>query len=331
MSGIVGHSLYALLALKEAERRALPITKTLRTHLPSFVAGAYLGSDIQTMPEAVCVDTGREVGYGTVPLEKSPLTGGAVKPFLLQTPSGPLSPRQVHDQFYGRAHLVFGFTVREKSLHVPWDHLPDYFAAVTDDALDHWKAAPRTLAYVMGWLVHVVSDSLIKGIHPGIGLHLIDGRYTPANRPVQDLISYHDVGIGELGLDWPKLFNDLTATPVETIQCHYMRCAQPSGALGRLFDDGWKLESKDTLLAVLAENRRWVRHHAEDVVSELQLVDGECSQALRDKAGLSYADMKTAAQKAGFRGMLDRMAAQIVDMMAATLQRCPRLGVAVTR
>lgn len=220
MSGIVGHSLYALLALRAAEAKALPLAKVARPHLVSYVAGAYLGSDIQTMPEAVCVDTGREVGYGTVPLEKSPITGGPVKPFVLRTPGGELSPREAHDRFYGRAHLLFGFTVREKSLHVPWDHLPDYFAAVMNDAFDHWQGEPRTLAYLLGWIVHVVSDSLIKGVHPGIDLHLVDGRYTPKNRPVQDLISYHDIGIKELAVDWPKLFNDLAATPVETIQCH---------------------------------------------------------------------------------------------------------------
>ena len=67
MSGIVGHSMYAVLGLKAAEARQLLVARIARSHLASYLAGAYLGSDIQVMPEAICVDTGREVGFGTVP------------------------------------------------------------------------------------------------------------------------------------------------------------------------------------------------------------------------------------------------------------------------
>jgi len=67
MSGIVGHTLFGLLGLKAAGARKLPVGPIAGRHLASYLAGAYLGCDIQTMPEAVCVDSGREVGYGTVP------------------------------------------------------------------------------------------------------------------------------------------------------------------------------------------------------------------------------------------------------------------------
>lgn len=77
MSGIVGHSLYAVLGAKAAAHRGVGLAAIATRNFPSYLAGAYLGSDIQVMPEAWCVDTGREVGFGTVPLEKSPLTGGA--------------------------------------------------------------------------------------------------------------------------------------------------------------------------------------------------------------------------------------------------------------
>lgn len=325
MSGIVGHTLYAVLGLKAAAHRKLPLARVAGAHFSSFVAGAYLGSDIQTMPEAICVDTGRDVGYGTVPLEKSPLTGGPVRPFLLATPDGPMSPRAVHDRFYGRSHLVFGWTVREKSLVVPWDHLPDYFAAVCEDVIDLFGPGERPLAYVLGWMVHVVSDSLIKGVQPGIDLKLVDGRYTPRNRPVQDLVTFHEIGVKELHLNWPAIFADLAETPAEPVQLHYMRCAEMRGRLGQLFSDGWKPEATATLRAVLVENRRWVKHHAEDVLEDMQLRDGDCSEKMREVAGLHYAEMVEAAEKAGFRHALWQMGEAIAAMFEATQQRSPSL------
>ena len=66
MSGIVGHTMYAILAAKAATQRRLPVAPLIGRHWASYLAGSYLGCDIQTMPEAVCVDTGKEVGYGTV-------------------------------------------------------------------------------------------------------------------------------------------------------------------------------------------------------------------------------------------------------------------------
>ena len=62
MSGIIGHSLYAVLGAKAAAHRGLGIVALATRNFPSYLAGAYLGCDIQVMPEAICVDTGREVG-----------------------------------------------------------------------------------------------------------------------------------------------------------------------------------------------------------------------------------------------------------------------------
>ena len=320
MSGIVGHSMYAVLGLKAAAQRKLPLAAVANRHFPSFVAGAYIGSDVQTMPEAICVDTGRDVGYGTVPLEKSPITGGAVRQFRLNTPDGQLTPRQVHEQFYGRAHLVFGWTKHDQTLYVPWDHLPEYFAAVLDDAA-LFGPGERQLAYVLGWIVHVVSDSLIKGIQPGIELNLIDGRYTQRNRPVQDLVSFYEIGLKEFHLNWQAMFSDLADTPVEPLQLHYMRCAQPQGHLAKLFADGWKSENEATLRAVLTENRRWVRQHANDVLADLQLTKGECKESIRQLVGMNYAEMIEAADRAHFRQALWRIGEEIATMFEAVTHR----------
>ena len=79
MSGIVGHSLYAVLGLKAAAQRKLPLVRLAQRHFASFTAGACIGCDIQVMPEAICVDSGCEAGFGRVPVDKSPITGGPVR------------------------------------------------------------------------------------------------------------------------------------------------------------------------------------------------------------------------------------------------------------
>jgi hypothetical protein len=331
MSGIIGHSMYAVLGAKAAAQRKLSVAMIATRHFPSYLAGAYLGSDIQTMPEAICVDTGREVGYGTASLEKSPITGGAVRPWKLKHAGREYSPREIHELFYGRAHLVFGWSKADREHTVPWDHLPDYFADVVEDVVEIFGPGERALAYVLGWIVHVVSDSLIKSIQPGVDLHLLDGKYTPRNRPIQDLVSFHEIGVKELRIDWPTILADLAATPVEPVQTHYMRIAGPRGRLVREFPNGWEPAKQSLLNAVLAENRRWVHFHSQDVLEDLRLVpvaNGrlECNESIRKSVGLNYAQMLDLADKARFRAALDKMGNAVADMFEATMRRSPRLA-----
>lgn len=311
--------MYGILALKAAKGRGLPITPIIERHLPSFLCGAYLGCDIQVMPEAVCVDTGREVGFGTVPLEKSPLTGGAVRPWLLVHDGQMYRPKQLHELFYGRAHLVFGWAKPEVSLRVPWDHLADYCAlAIRDD-----MTSARGLAYALGWMVHIVGDSLIKSIQPGIRMHLLDGVYTPRNRIVQDQFTFHTIG-GELGVDWIKTFRDMAATPVEAIQPHYMRVGKKRGELAQLFDEGWKPELEPLLATVLAENRRWLPHHTEDVLRVVQLTDDKASEeANRVSGGLEHEKMLAMAEAAGMRRTLVTIAEQCADLIEQVVTQVP--------
>jgi hypothetical protein len=319
MSGLIGHTMYGILAAKAAKGRGLPITPIIERHLPSFLCGAYIGCDIQVMPEAVCVDTGREVGFGTVPLEKSPLTGGAVRPWVLVHDGQMYRPKQIHELFYGRAHLVFGWAKPDVILRVPGDHLADYCAlAIRDDI-----TSERGLAYALGWMVHIVGDSLIKSVQPGIRMHLLDGVYTPRNRIVQDQFTFHTIG-GELGINWPKIFRDMAATPVEAIQPHYMRIGEKRGDLCKLFNDGWKPELQPLLAAVLTENRRWLPHHTEDVLRVVTLTDGKASdEAKRVSGGLEHETMLQMAEAAGMRQTLVTIAEQCADLMEQTIAQVP--------
>lgn len=319
MSGLIGHTMYGILAAKAAKGRGLPVTPIIERRLPSFLCGAYLGCDIQVMPEAVCVDTGRAVGFGTVPLEKSPITGGAVRPWVLVHDGQMYRPKQIHELFYGRAHLVFGWTKADVSLRVPWDHLADYCAlAIRDD-----MTSERGLAYALGWMVHIVGDSLIKSVQPGIRMHLLDGVYTPQNRIVQDQFTFHTIG-GELGVDWVKTFRDMAATPVEATQPHYMRIGEKRGKLGATFADGWKPGLQPLLATVLAENRRWLSRHTQDVLRVVTLTDGQASEeAKRVSGGLEHEKMLEMAEAAGMRRTLVSIAEQCADLLEQVVMLVP--------
>lgn len=331
MSGIVGHTLYAVLGAKAAAHRGVALAAIATRNFPSYLAGAYLGSDIQVMPEAWCVDTGREVGFGTVPLAKSPLTGGAVRPWVLKHGGREYRPMEIHERFYGRAHLVFGWAKAEKGNAVPWDRLDEYFAAALEDTLDFYGPSERVVAYVLGWMVHVVSDSLIKSQRAGLELHLLDGKYTPRNRPIQDLVAFHEIGVKEFRLNWLALLADLAATPVEPVQAHYMRVAEKRGRLARDFPERWEPTQRGLLDAVVAENRRWCAQHARDELKAMELVRGadgrpDCNAEIRRSVGLSYDQMVALAEKAHFRRALGYIGDVIADMMEATVRASPRLA-----
>ena len=330
MSGIIGHAMYAILAGKAADQRKLPITTLIHRHYASYLCGAYLGCDVQTMPEAVCVDTGQEVGYGTAALEKSPLTGGQVRPWSLDFDSEQYRPRDIHRAFYGRAHVVFGWSPSQRIHAVPWDHLADYCAAVVQDAFELYGPGQRQVAYLFGWMAHIVGDSLIKSVQPGIDLELLDGKYTPANRPIQDLITFHEIGVRELGLDWAALLTDLAETPVEPIQLHYMRVAKPRGKLAESFPNAWAPQHAPLLQQVLKENRRYQSIRNARLLKQYELhktKDGwQCSDELaRQAGGHTYSEMLGIARRAQFRHALWQMGEAIVGLFEQVLQRTPQL------
>ena len=68
---------------------------------------------------------------------------------------------------------------------------------------------------------------------------MLGGKYTPKNRPIQDLFTYHEVGCKELKLNWPALLADLAETPVEPVQLHFMRAATARGHLSRDVPEAW--------------------------------------------------------------------------------------------
>lgn len=330
MSGIIGHVMYAILGAKAAAARRLPVAPIIQRHWASYLAGAYLGADIQTMPEAICVDTGKEVGYGTVPLEKSPLTGGKVRPYTLTFGSRQYRPTEIHEIFYGRSHLTLGWSKPERELTLPWDHLPDYCTPVVEDALELFGPGERPLAYVLGWMTHLVGDGLIKSVAPGVTLNLLGGKYTPQNRPIQDLFTFHEVGRKELRLNWPALLADLAETPVEPVQLHFMRATAARGHLARDVPEAWVPAREGLLRAVLLENRRYLKVYQRQVLKEMTLKPTgdawQCDPALTAATGgLSYAQMVAAAEAAHFRHALWQIAEVVADLFGQVSALVPAL------
>lgn len=326
VSGIIGHTMYALLGGRAALQEKLPVAPLLQRHFASYMAGSYLGCDIQTMPEAICVDTGQEVGYGTASIDNSPLTGGAIKTWTLKFGNNAYRPRDIHRTFYGRSHVIFGWSPAERMHAVPWDHLADYAASVVQDAIDLFGPGHRKIAYLFGWMAHIVGDSLIKSIQSGLTLKLLDGKYTPANRPIQDLVTFHEIGRKELGVDWKSLLSDLSETPVEEVQLHYMRTGQPRGLLATQFPNAWAPQHAPLLRRVLAENRRYqgIRTPRQLKLYALKKVRSEwhCDPLLsRQAGGLSYQEMVRLADQADFRHALWQMGEAILQLFQQVTSR----------
>jgi hypothetical protein len=331
MSGPVGHLAYALLAARAAERRGLAVAKVIHAHLAGYLSGAYLGCDVSTVPNAVCVDTGEPVGYGAIPVAKSPLTGGAVKPWTLSFEGRGVTPREIHDTFYGRAHLILGWSEREKAGTITWSQYLDYAADVAGDAIELFGPDRRALAWVLGWMTHVTGDGLIKSVLEGINLRLLDGQYTATNRPVQDLVTFNAIGREELGLDWSALLDQVAEAPIELVQLHSMRCGRRQGRLGAHFAGGWEPELEPLLRAVLAENHRYQKILNRRLLREMTLTtDGDgrpaCGPALSATVGgLSYPEMLAAAKGAGFREALFEIGELIADGFEKVVERQERL------
>ena len=331
MSGIIGHTMYALLGVRAAAQRNLVVAQIAHRHLSSYLCGAYLGADVGTVPSVICQDTGLSLGYGSERILKSPITGGTVKQWRLGIGEELFTPRQIHDTLYGRAHIAFGWSAKDKILEVGWESLPQYFSLVLRDAFQLYKPGERQIAYALGWITHVIGDGLIKSVGPGIDLYLLDGKYTPANRPIQDLITFHELGIKEFNLNWSALLSDLVDCPIEPLQAHYMRVGKNQGELGGGFKTGWAPDRLPLLLEVMAENRRYQRIRNGRILKQLSLEkkgkEFQCNQSLSQRAkGLKYPEMVELARKANFRHTLWQMGERIADIFGEVIRLTPELN-----
>ena len=246
-----------------------------------------------------------------------------MRPWKFHFAGRAIMPLEIHQAFYGRAHLILGWQKDAQSLAIPFSRLLDYVADVAGDAVELFGPSQRSLAYVFGWITHVMGDGLIKSVIDGLNLNLLGATYNAKNRPVQDLFSFHEIGIKELGLDWNVLLDEIATVPVEEVQLHYMRCGDSRGRLGAHFEEGWESRDAPLLRAVLAENRRYQRIRNRQLIDQLAVTvakNGElvCDPELsRLTGGLRYREMIEAAESANFREALW----QIGEIIAVTFQK----------
>jgi len=85
-------------------------------------------------------------------------------------------------------------------------------------------------------------------------------------------------------------------------------------------------------LTVLAENRRWLPHHTEDVLKVVTLTDGKASDlALRANGGIEHEKMIEMAEAAGMRRTLATIAAQSADLIEQIVAQVPEWAAAPRR
>ena len=331
MSGIIGHMTYAMLGHKAIAKRNLAVARLIQHYQDSYLAGSYLGADIMTLPGGVCPKCNEEFGYGGSAPEKCPDDGTAIVPYQLMFDGLSYTPNDIHQMFYGRTHLVFGWNANQKEYILKWSQLTDYFVAVVADTIEFYPENRRGGAYVLGWISHIIGDALIKSVQPGLNLYLLNGTYTPQNRPIQDLFSFHEVGRKELELNWSNLMFNLVETPVEPIQAHFMRLTQPKGQLGAQVPEAWAPEYQQLLHIVMTENRRYQRVRNNRLLRQMEicrtLQEWMCDNELsRITGGLSYQQMIKMAKDANFRAALSQIGETISVFFEEIAKRVPILG-----
>ena len=324
--------MYAILGAQEAEKRKLPIGGILRAHPARLPLRCLSGLRYSDHARGDLRGYRARDWLWNSPVEAEPDHRRKGVAMGIAAWWQELSTAEIHHLFYGRTHVVFGWQRKDREHTVPWDHLGDYCADAVRDALLIYKANDRSLAYLFGWMAHIVGDSLIKSVQPGVDLHLHGGKYTPANRPIQDLVTFHEVGRKELKLDWLAILDGLAKTPVEDVQFHYMRVANRRGELGDSFGNVWAPEHTGLLGRVLHENRRYQAIRNPRLLKQLELhktKNGwDCDPALNKQSlGLHYLEMVELAKKANFRHALWQIGSAIADLFVDVVERVPDYSV----
>jgi len=325
MSGIIGHLTYAILAHQKIAKRSPHIAQLIDKHQSSYLAGSYLGADIMTLPSGRCPECGEEYGYGGSFFANCPKDQIPLNEYTLTFNDVTYKPREIYRIFYGRSHLLFGWYNGQDKFGLQWPELASYFESVIYDTFAFYTQPDRQVAYVMGWITHVIGDALIKSVQPRLNLYLLNGTYTTQNRPIQDLFSFHQFGKLEYQINWSDLMFNLVETPVESVQAHFMRLKEPRGKLAERFPNGWQPKYEQLLYKVMGENRRYQKIRNPRLIKQMvlkQTPDGlSCDNQLSQiTGGLSFDEMIHIANTAGFRQALDQIGEDIAQFLVESVK-----------
>jgi len=219
------HVTYAVLGAQAATARRLPVAPLLRRHWASYLCGAYLGCDIQTFPKQCVWTRAAKSGTAWCRWPESP-----------HRRRGPAMEALLDGREYTRVTSTGCFTGdrtwslagarRNSTCRNPGTIWP-----ITSRARPLTRGPALARANVR-WPIS--SHARARGRRQS---HQVRPRrpeaaftrrqYTPRNRPIQDLITFHEVGRKELNLNWARPAGGSRWLPaVESLQPHTMRVAR---------------------------------------------------------------------------------------------------------
>lgn len=272
MSGSVGHQfIAAVTALTLRGHADLPVAGPVVRCPEHARTGAYLGADIQIMPDYVCGRCGALWGIVRPDFRCTCGTPAAqLQRFTFEHDGREWGRRSVQQVFYGRTHACLANDAPGSDRdNLPWAELPKlagHMLQVASRRPSHLANAtyPATneeaVSWVVGWVSHIVQDNVVKDtVDLGVEYDILDGKYGPQTRVAYEwliLTSFsYDLGLDPAGL----LYTD-TSHGDNGLLTHYLMVEQPSAYASLGMDGRWpaRPEQRSLAEAVQRENRRYI-------------------------------------------------------------------------
>src|SRR5688500_9369241 len=179
MPAYVTHTLFSHIAMQALLDARHPLATVAARHAGLVRVAGIAGCDIQCMPYQVCRECEAPYRHDQAASRKCVVCGKeALEDFQFETSNGrKLTRRDVERELYGNTHLVIyrafrGYGVRPRTpagdARQPFPkQVIDHVAFTLMDAERiAGKRVENYLSFVLGWLSHVVSDALFKGVYP---------------------------------------------------------------------------------------------------------------------------------------------------------------------
>lgn len=217
------------------------VARIAAAHLPSVYAGAYEGADCQIMPLALCDGCGRVVGLGHLPdVPLCEYCGGTLRPYRFHFAGQDWDALSLHGAFYVRSHLGLPVSSPHSDRsHLPLDATRSVWRNVLCDAFTTAHAGPLisadpgrwewAVAFVLGWITHVVADLVMKGFWPETvtDTSFVDGLYGPKSRMAWEHLILSTL-CDEMGISGEGLLYGLPGGDDNGIMLHYMMVNEPA-------------------------------------------------------------------------------------------------------
>jgi hypothetical protein len=224
MPAFVTHTLFAHMALQALREARHPLASIAETHAGLFRTAAIAGCDIQCMPYQVCRHCNAPYRHDQEENRRCLVCGREkLEDFVFQVSDGHrLKRRDIERDLYGNTHLVLhrkylGYGVRSGAPPGPAEQpFPEQVVRHVANALhDGERVAGRKsqtenyFAFVLGWLAHVVSDAIFKGVYlHAARVNFFGFQYNMAMLPAAETLTMTDIA-HDFGVRWPAWHEQL--------------------------------------------------------------------------------------------------------------------------